>query len=59
MTGVFTQLFEVLEQAYGRPFDRETVNAARFITHLRYFFSPGPHRPATGRGRYRTGVGNP
>ena len=38
MTGVFTQLFEVLEQAYGRAFDRETVNAARFITHLRYFF---------------------
>ena len=38
MTGVFAQLFEVLEQAYGRPLDRETVNAARFITHLRYFF---------------------
>jgi beta-glucoside operon transcriptional antiterminator len=38
MTGVFTQLFEVLEQAYGRPLDRNTVNAARFITHLRYFF---------------------
>ncbi len=38
MTGVFTQLFEVLEQAYGRAFDRNTVNAARFITHLRYFF---------------------
>lgn len=38
MTGVFTQLFEVLEQAYGRPFDRNTINAARFITHLRYFF---------------------
>jgi beta-glucoside operon transcriptional antiterminator len=38
MTGVFTQLFEVLEQAYERPFDRNTVNAARFITHLRYFF---------------------
>ncbi len=38
MTGVFTQLFEVLEQASGRPIDRETVNAARFITHLRYFF---------------------
>ena len=38
MTGVFAQLFEVLEQAYGRPFDRNTVNAARFITHLRYFF---------------------
>lgn len=38
MTGVFAQLFEVLEQAYGRPFNRDTVNAARFITHLRYFF---------------------
>lgn len=25
-------------RSYGRPFDRETVNAARFITHLRYFF---------------------
>lgn len=38
MTGVFVQLFEVLEQAYSRPFDRDTINAARFITHLRYFF---------------------
>lgn len=38
MTGLFRQLFEVLEQAYGRPFDRDSVSAARFITHLRYFF---------------------
>ena len=38
MTGVFAQLFDVLEQAAGRPIDRDTVNAARFITHLRYFF---------------------
>lgn len=38
MTGVFAQLFDVLEQASGRPIDRETVNSARFITHLRYFF---------------------
>lgn len=38
MTGVFAQLFDVLEQTYSRPFDRDTVNAARFITHLRYFF---------------------
>jgi beta-glucoside operon transcriptional antiterminator len=45
MTGVFTQLFEVLEQAYGHQFDRDTVNAARFITHLRYFFV----RAQTGR----------
>lgn len=30
---------------YGRVFDRETVNAARFVTHLRYFFV----RVSTGR----------
>ena len=38
MTGVFTQLFDVLEQYTGWRIDRHTVNAARFITHLRYFF---------------------
>ena len=38
MTGVFQQLFDVLEQTYDRRIDRNTVNAARFITHLRYFF---------------------
>lgn len=45
MTGVFTQLFEVLEKAYDRPFNQDTINAARFITHLRYFFV----RAQTGR----------
>ncbi|MGO4238588.1 BglG family transcription antiterminator [Pseudarthrobacter sp. YAF2] len=45
MTGVFTQLFEVLEKAYDCPFNQDTVNAARFITHLRYFFV----RAQTGR----------
>ena len=38
MTGVFQQLFDVLEQTFDRRIDRNTVNAARFITHLRYFF---------------------
>jgi beta-glucoside operon transcriptional antiterminator len=38
MTGVFQQLFDVLEKAFDRTIDRDTVNAARFITHLRYFF---------------------
>lgn len=38
MTGVFQQLFDVLEKAFDRVIDRQTVNAARFITHLRYFF---------------------
>ncbi|GMA41508.1 PRD domain-containing protein [Mobilicoccus caccae] len=38
MTDILQQLFEVIEQTYGRTFDTHTVNAARFITHLRYFF---------------------
>ena len=37
MTEVFRQVFEVLESAYGQPFDPESINAARFVTHLRYF----------------------
>lgn len=38
MTGVFQQLFDVLETSFDRTIDRQSVNAARFITHLRYFF---------------------
>lgn len=38
MTGVFTQILDVLEQALGTRFDRHSLNVARFITHLRYFF---------------------
>lgn len=38
MTGVFSQIFDVIEGAYGRPLDRSSINAARFITHVRYFF---------------------
>lgn len=38
MTEVFQQVFAVLESAYQRTFDTESINAARFITHLRYFF---------------------
>ncbi len=38
MTEVFRQVFEVLESAYARRFDASSMNAARFITHLRYFF---------------------
>jgi beta-glucoside operon transcriptional antiterminator len=56
MTGVFAQLFEVLEQAYGRAFDRETVNAARFITHLRYFFVRAHTRRQLAEGA--TGLGS-
>lgn len=38
MTGVINQIFDVLEQVLPVPIDRESVNAARFIVHLRYFF---------------------
>ena len=38
LTEVLGQLFEVLEQFYGRSFDRHSVNTARFVTHLRYLF---------------------
>ncbi len=38
MTEVFRQVFAVLESAYDRHFDTGTINAARFLTHLRYFF---------------------
>lgn len=38
MTGVFGQIFDIVDGAYGRPTDRDSVSAARFITHLRYFF---------------------
>jgi beta-glucoside operon transcriptional antiterminator len=38
MTELFRQVFEILNSAYDRQFDTESINAARFITHLRYFF---------------------
>lgn len=38
MTRLFEQVFAVLETAYQREFDTQGINAARFITHLRYFF---------------------
>ena len=38
MTGVFSQIFDVIEQAYDQRLDRDSLNVARFITHLRYFF---------------------
>lgn len=38
MTGMFSQLFDVVDSAYGVTVDRQSVNAARFITHMRYLF---------------------
>jgi beta-glucoside operon transcriptional antiterminator len=38
MTTVFEQVFSIIEEAFGRRIDSEGVNAARFVTHLRYFF---------------------
>lgn len=38
MTEVFRRIFDILETFYECTFDPKTINAARFITHLRYFF---------------------
>jgi beta-glucoside operon transcriptional antiterminator len=38
MTELLQQVFAVLEASYGRAFDTHSINAARFVTHLRYFF---------------------
>lgn len=33
------QIFDTLQQAYGDEFDPDSIDAARFATHLRYFFA--------------------
>lgn len=33
------QIFELLSEAYGDAFDADSVDAARFAAHLRYFFT--------------------
>ncbi|WP_245533790.1 CAT RNA binding domain-containing protein [Corynebacterium lubricantis] len=38
MTGLFGQLFDEIDDAFGITLDRQSVNSARFITHMRYFF---------------------
>ncbi|MHA2789644.1 PRD domain-containing protein [Corynebacterium sp. S7] len=38
MTGLFGQLFDEIDEAFGITIDRHSVNSARFITHMRYFF---------------------
>jgi beta-glucoside operon transcriptional antiterminator len=38
MTELLQQVFSVLEASYGRTFETGSINAARFVTHLRYFF---------------------
>lgn len=39
MTGVFAQVFEIIAATFDIPVDPGSVSAARFITHLRYFFA--------------------
>ena len=38
MTELFTQIFAVLSSTFDEDFETDSLNAARFITHLRYFF---------------------
>lgn len=33
------QIFDIVHQAYGDEFDPDSIDAARFATHLRYFFA--------------------
>ncbi|MFT4216020.1 MAG: PRD domain-containing protein [Micropruina sp.] len=33
------QIFDIVEHAYGEEFDPDSIDAARFATHLRYFFA--------------------
>lgn len=33
------QIFDIVQRAYGDEFDPDSIDAARFATHLRYFFA--------------------
>ena len=39
MTETLTQVFDVLRSIFDRDFASDDINTARFITHLRYFFT--------------------
>ncbi len=38
MTGVFNQIFQIIAASFDITVDPHSLSAARFITHLRYFF---------------------
>lgn len=38
MTGIIEQVLTIIEESFGVNLDRESVNVARFITHMRYLF---------------------
>ncbi|AKE42217.1 transcriptional antiterminator, BglG family [Corynebacterium kutscheri] len=38
MTGIFQQLFKIISASFGIEVNQHSISAARFITHLRYFF---------------------
>lgn len=38
-SGLIRQIFDLLSGHYGSRFDRDSIDAARFATHLRYFFA--------------------
>lgn len=39
MTETIARIFSVVERSFGLPIDRDSMNAARFVTHLRYVFA--------------------
>lgn len=39
MTETITRMFDVVERTFGLTIDRQSMTAARFVTHLRYLFT--------------------
>jgi beta-glucoside operon transcriptional antiterminator len=38
MTEIITQIFDIIDKAFDIQVDQQSMNAARFVTHLRYLF---------------------
>ena len=39
MTETLARIFDLIEKTFGITLDRHSMNAARFVTHLRYVFA--------------------
>ncbi|WOT01513.1 PRD domain-containing protein [Corynebacterium pyruviciproducens] len=39
LTGALDQIFDIIDAAFHATINRHSINAARFITHMRYFFT--------------------
>lgn len=46
MTEVFAQIFDLISTVYGKVVDQSSIDAARFVTHLRYLFVRAEKEPS-------------